>query len=184
VFNPNDFTLIFLDSDSVTNVTKLNRVNHRRVLIFVGNGKGLISYGKGKAEDYEGAFDQAFKKMRQNLICLDWDVTHTVPCSLKGRHNDFYIKIWPQSKPNYWGNPTVWKMLEACGFYHCRYACKSRKRDPYSLVYAFFTAVTATKTTQQLELEEGRRLFNTSYGNVSTTLRKGVERPGLWSKDH
>jgi len=26
-FNPNDFTLIFLDSDSVTNVTALNRTN-------------------------------------------------------------------------------------------------------------------------------------------------------------
>jgi small subunit ribosomal protein S5 len=64
VFDPNEFTLIFLDSDSVTNVTSLNRVNHRRVLIFVGNGNGLIGYGKGKGEDYESAFDNAFKKMR------------------------------------------------------------------------------------------------------------------------
>jgi hypothetical protein len=53
VFNPNDFTLIFMASDSVTNVTSLNRVNSRRVLIFVGNGNGLVSYGKGKAEEYE-----------------------------------------------------------------------------------------------------------------------------------
>ena len=57
VFDPNDFTLIFLASDSVTNVTSLNRVNHRRVLMFIGNGMGLISYGKGKGEDYENAFD-------------------------------------------------------------------------------------------------------------------------------
>ena len=64
MFNPRDFSLIFIDTDSVTNVTRLNRVNHRRVLIFIGNGKGLISFGKGKGEDYEGAFDQAFKKMR------------------------------------------------------------------------------------------------------------------------
>ena len=53
IFNLRDFTLIFMDSDSVTNVTSLNRVNHRRVLIFIGNKKGLISYGKGKGEDYE-----------------------------------------------------------------------------------------------------------------------------------
>jgi len=64
IFNPSDFTLIFIDSDSVTNVTSLNRVNQRRVLIFVGNGHGLISFGKGKGEDYEHAFDNAFKKMR------------------------------------------------------------------------------------------------------------------------
>ena len=71
IFDPSQFTLIFIDSDSVTNVTSLNRVNHRRVLIFCGNGNGLISYGKGKSEDYEGAFEQAFKKMRQNLVCIN-----------------------------------------------------------------------------------------------------------------
>ena len=78
VFDPNEFTLIFIDSDSVTNVTKLNRVNHRRVLLFIGNGSGLVSYGKGKGEDYENAFDQAFKKLRQNLVCLSLD--HTFYC--------------------------------------------------------------------------------------------------------
>lgn len=57
VFDPNEFTLIFIASDSVTNVTSLNRVNHRRVLLFCGNGNGLISFGKGKGEDYENAFD-------------------------------------------------------------------------------------------------------------------------------
>lgn len=53
IFDPSQFSLIFMCSDSVTNVTSLNRVNSRRVLIFVGNGNGLISYGKGKAEEYE-----------------------------------------------------------------------------------------------------------------------------------
>lgn len=95
MFDPSGFTLIFMDSDSVTNVTKLNRVNHRRVLIFCGNGRGMISYGKGKGVDYEQAFDQAFKKMRNNMVCLDWDENWTVPTMLKGHHNDFYIKIWP-----------------------------------------------------------------------------------------
>ncbi len=79
VFDPNEFTLIFIDSDSVTNVTKLNRVNHRRVLLFIGNGSGLVSYGKGKGEDYENAFDQAFKKLRQNLVCLSLDHTFSCP---------------------------------------------------------------------------------------------------------
>jgi hypothetical protein len=64
IFDARDFVLIFIDSDSVTNVTSLNRVNHRRVLIYIGNGAGLCSYGKGKSEDYEQAFDQAFKKLR------------------------------------------------------------------------------------------------------------------------
>ena len=72
MFDPNKFTLMFMDSDSVTNVTSLNRVNQRRVLIFIGNEEGLVSYGKGKAEDYEIAFDHAFKSLKKNLICLPW----------------------------------------------------------------------------------------------------------------
>lgn len=64
IFNPSEFTLIFIDSDSVTNVTALNRVNARRVLLFIGNGNGVISYAMGKGEDYEAAFEIAFKKLR------------------------------------------------------------------------------------------------------------------------
>jgi ribosomal protein S5 len=61
IFDPSEFTLLFLDSDSTTLVTSLNRVNHRRVLFFVGNGKGVIGYAKGKGIDYESAFENAFK---------------------------------------------------------------------------------------------------------------------------
>ena len=74
IFKPSDFTLIFIDSDSVTNVTRLNRVNHRRVLIWAGNAKGVISYGKGKGIDYENAFDNAFKSLRENMVCISWDL--------------------------------------------------------------------------------------------------------------
>ena len=95
VFDGREFTLIFIDSDSVTNVTTLNRVNQRRVLIFCGNGNGLIAFGKGKAEDYENAFDHAFKKMRTNLVCLSLDNKTSSPKIMDGRHNDFRIKIWP-----------------------------------------------------------------------------------------
>ena len=145
-FDTKMFTLMLMSSDSVTNVTSLNRINHRRVLLFIGNGRGMISYGKGKSDDYEGAMNQAMKKLKANMVCLDWDEVHTSPCMMRGRHNDFYLKIWPQRTPNYWGNPIIWKMLLATGFKHCRYQCKSRERDPYSLIYAFFAAVTQTKT--------------------------------------
>jgi len=148
IFDPSQFALIFIDSDSVTNVTSLNRTNARRVLIFVGNGNGIISYGKGKAEEYEQAFDNALKKARQNMVCMDIDETFTSPRMLAGRHNDFKIKIFPQAVPNYWGNPTIWEMLKATGFFHCIFTCVSRKRDPYSLIYGYFNCVTKNRSTE------------------------------------
>jgi ribosomal protein S5 len=150
IFDPSEFTLIFIDSDSVTNVTALNRVNARRVLLFIGNGNGVISYALGKGDDYEAAFETCFKKLRTNLICIPLDQMMTVPQVLKARHNDFRITIYPQMAPNYWGHPVIWKMLIYTGFYHCRFFIKSRKKDPYSMIYAFFQAVTQNRTSDEI----------------------------------
>ena len=171
IFNPADFTLIFIDSDSVTNVTALNRVNHRRVLLFIGNSNGVISYAMGKGEDYENAFENAFKKLRTNLILIPLDSAMTVPQVLQGRHNDFRIKIYPQETPNYWGNPMIWKMLLHTGFFHCRFWCKSRKRDPYAMIYAFFAAVTQNRSLDELAQLKGTKQKQISYGNATTNTK-------------
>lgn len=165
IYKPSDFTLIFIDSDSVTNVTALNRVNHRRVLLFIGNGNGVISYGMGKSDDYEKAFENAFKTLKKNLTCISLDQMWTVPRMIEARHNDFRIKIYPQAKPNYWGNPMIWKMLVHTGFFHCRYVCKSRKRDPYALVYGFFKAVTQNSTIAECAEVQGEKLVQLQFGN-------------------
>lgn len=41
-----EFMIVLLDRDVTTQVTTLNRVNHFRYLIFMGNGHGLVGYGK------------------------------------------------------------------------------------------------------------------------------------------
>lgn len=175
-FDPKQFTLIFLDSDSVTNVTSLSRTNQRRVLIFVGNGNGMVAYGKGKAEEYEQAFENAFKNARANMLCLDINEVQTSPRMLSGRHNDFKIKIYPQKLPNYWGNPTIWEMLKHTGFFHCRFVCVSRKRDPYSLVYGFFNAIVRTKTPEQISQLTGVKLHRIAHVVPTTNSKhfKGV----------
>jgi hypothetical protein len=95
-FDPRKFSLLFMESDSVTNVTSLNRVNHRRVLIFIGNGNGVVAYGKGKGIEYEEAFDHAFRDARRNLVGIDIEHIFTSPLMMSGRHNDFKIRIFPQ----------------------------------------------------------------------------------------
>jgi len=167
IFDPAKFTLIFIDSDSVTNVTSLNRVNKRRVLIFIGNGEGLISFGKGKSDDYESAFDNAFKKMRNNLVCLSLSHTHTTPGTLTGRHNDFRIKLWSQWQAHYYGNPTIWHMLLNTGLHNSRFTCWSRNREPYSMIYGYFIAVTQNTTLEEIARTQGKKPFVHAYVNRS-----------------
>ena len=59
---------------STTNITRLNRVNSRRTLIYCGNQDGIISYGKGKGKDYKQAFDKAILDCKKNLIAIPVDI--------------------------------------------------------------------------------------------------------------
>ena len=90
-------------------------------------------------------------------MCIDINEVMTSPRMLEGRHNDFKIKIFPQRLANYWGNPTIWEMLKHTGFFHCRFTCISRKRDPYSLIYAFFNAIHKNRTPQQIAAVRGTK---------------------------
>ena len=67
------FKIIFLDRDYVTNVTTLRRISHRRMLLFIGNGAGIIGYGMGRGTDYEPAYVNALQNAKKNLIALDID---------------------------------------------------------------------------------------------------------------
>lgn len=88
-----------------------------------------------------------------------------MPQVLKARHNDYRITIYPQQSPNYWGHPVVWKLLVHTGFFHCRFWVKSRKRDPYSLIYAYFAAVSRNSSLDDLAQMRGEKIFHTTYGN-------------------
>merc|ERR1711990_1318951 len=97
------------------------------------------------------------------MLLLDIEDISTSPRILVGRHNDFKIKIFPQQVPNYWGNPTIWEMLKHTGFFHCRFTCISRKRDPYSLIYGFFNAIVKNKSPSQIAQVTGRKLHRLAY---------------------
>ena len=62
-------------------------------------------------------------------------------------------------------------MLLYTGFYHCRFVIKSRKKDPYSMIYAFFAAVTKNRTPDELAMIQGRKIRQLSYGNPTTNDR-------------
>jgi ribosomal protein S5 len=50
----------------------------------MGNGNGLVGYGKGKGSDFEEALDNALLHCKRNLIAIPLDIYHTVPQKLEG----------------------------------------------------------------------------------------------------
>jgi hypothetical protein len=58
--------------------------------------------------------------------------------------------------------------LKHTGFFHCRFTCVSRKRDPYSLIYGFFNAITKTRSPQQIAQVSGNKVHRLGYINPTT----------------
>jgi hypothetical protein len=166
-FDPSEFTLLFFETDSVCLVTKLNRVNHRRVLVFIGNSNGVISYAKGKGVDYQGAFQNAYVELKKNLIVIDYDQLMSFTAPLSARFNDFRLWIYPRASPNYWGSMHMYNMLVFSGIYHCRFVIKSRKKDNYSMLYAFFSIMTRIKKPVVWAEGIGERYANVTYNSPS-----------------
>ena len=92
-----------MDSDAITKITSLNRINRRRVLLFAANYDGVLSYGKGRGIDYEDAFEDAIRKLKENMIAIDLDHLNSLPRPIRGRYNDFKLELRPRDPPNHWG---------------------------------------------------------------------------------
>ena len=58
-----EFMIMLIDRDVTTLTTTLNRVNHFRYLIFMGNCNGVISYGKGKKIK-----NNKFSKVKEKIL--------------------------------------------------------------------------------------------------------------------
>ena len=152
-FDPTKFNMIFLHADMICNITRLNRIYNRRVLIYIGNRNGLISYAVGRGPLYEDAWLNAYKEIRKNLISIDLDPQMTCPKNLQVRFNDFRLKIYSSNNPNLWGNPVMCLMLRYAGLYHVGFTIISREKKPHAMIYAFFKAVSKNITKDQyLEL--------------------------------
>ncbi len=131
-------------------MTRLNRVYERRILLYMGNKEGMIAYGIGRGPLYQDAYTDAYKQLRKNLIVIEHDPHFSCPGDLKGKFHDFRLYVKAKYEPKIWGNPIMALMLRYAGLFHCEFVIKSRAKEPYAMVFAFFKAVTKNKTTLQI----------------------------------
>lgn len=94
---------------------------------------------------------------------IDLDPLLTNTGMLKAKHNDYRLWIYPRGRPNYWGSMQIMHMLIYTGMYHCRFVVKSRKKDNYSLVYAFMEAVSQAKKPSVAAEMFGKKIAALSY---------------------
>ena len=156
--------MIFLQTDNVCNMTRLNRAYERRVLIFMGNKEGMISYGIGRGPQYQEAYQSACHELKKNLITIEHDEYFSCPSDLTGRFNDFRLHIKSRYEPKIWGNPLLALMIRYAGLYHCEFYCISRKKERYAMLFAFLRAVTKNRTPLQVSEIFGTKNYRKFIG--------------------
>lgn len=78
----------------VTKVVKGGRTLHFSVTMVIGNKKGKVGIGAGKANDTTLAIDKAYQNARKNLIDVAM-VGTTIPHEVKGKFSKSVVLIMP-----------------------------------------------------------------------------------------
>src|SRR5690606_38158176 len=113
------------------------------------------------------AFQSAYMELKKNLIVIDFDYLNTLAAPIRTRFNDFRLWLYPRASPNFWGSMQLRNMLIYTGIYHCRFVIKSRKNDRYSMIYAYFQAMTKVKKPTVFAEITGQNIAAISYNSPS-----------------
>ena len=133
-----------------TKVTTLNRINYFRTLLFMGNGNGLISYGKSRALTPQESLTNAIIELKKNIIAIPLDPVCTLPRPINQRFQDYNIKLRPCAGFNSFGHPVFSVMFALTGIDHAGFTTIHTGKNNYTLLHSLFKAVTKNTTPQDL----------------------------------
>lgn len=159
------FLLVLLDRGVTTNVTTMNRVNHFRYLVFMGNMNGIIGYGKGKGGDFSIALQNALHNCKKNLVALHLDHFYSMTASVKVRYNGMRLEINPRRWMNGWGNPVMAHLLLLSGITHLDFNIAARNTTPYMLCYTLVKALTRVRTPQEIAETCGHKIYHNNFAS-------------------
>lgn len=163
LYDGESFVILLLDRGVTTNVTTLNRVNHFRYLVFMGNANGVIGYGTGKGGNFETALNNAIKDCKKNLIAVPLDHFQTLTTPIETWSNGMRLYLEPRTDMNAWGHPIIAAMLSLAGVSHVAFKINARNKNTYNMVYCMFKALTIMRTPKDLAENMGFKLYHQSY---------------------
>ena len=142
--------MILLERNTSTKVTTLSRINYFRTLLFMGNGNGLISYGKSRDLTPEMSMTKAILECKKNIIAVPLDHTCTLPRKINSRFQDYHIYLRPLPGFNPYGHPMFSIMFALSGIQHAGFKTIHTGKNNYTLLHAYFKAVTKNTTPQEM----------------------------------
>lgn len=176
LYGHQEFMMIVMDRGMTTLVTTLNRVNHFRYLVFMGNCNGIIGYGKGKGTNFEIAFKNAVFDCKKNLTAIPLDHFQSLTAQVETHYNGTNFYLNPKDFFNSWGSPTLGTMILLSGITHTSFKIIARNRSPYNLVTVLFMSLTRLATPKDLAENIGFKIYHQNFAPWEYTNAKGYFR--------
>ncbi len=92
---PPEYEQKLIDIRRVARVVAGGRRFNFRVTIVIGNRKGEVGVGIGKADDTSAAIEKAFRNAKKHLIKINLTEHGSIPCETTGKYGSALVFIKP-----------------------------------------------------------------------------------------
>ena len=139
----------------VSKTVKGGRVMKFSALVVVGDGKGTIGYGMGKASEVPDAIRKGIEDAKKNLVKVSLRGT-TIPHEIIGKFGAGQVLMMPapQGTGVIAGGP-VRAVLEVAGIKDIRTKCQ-RSNNPFNVVTATFNGLCALRDAKEVAAIRGK----------------------------
>lgn len=138
----------------VSKVVKGGRIFSFTALTVVGDGKGRVGFGYGKAREVPAAIQKAMEKARRNMILVRLN-ENTLQYPIKGRHSGSRVYMQPASEgTGIIAGGAMRAVLEVAGVQNVLSKCYG-STNPMNVVRATVQALAGMKAPEQVAAKRG-----------------------------
>lgn len=139
----------------VAKVVKGGRIFGFTALTVVGDGKGRVGFGRGKAREVPVAIQKAMEAARRNMISVDLDGT-TLQYAIKASHGASKIYMQPASEgTGIIAGGAMRAVLELAGVQNVLAKCYG-STTPVNVVRATFNGLKQMKSPEDIAAKRGK----------------------------
>ena len=138
----------------VSKTVKGGRIARFAALMVIGNGKGRVGYGLGKAAEVPEAIRKGIEDAKKNMITVSLSDT-TIPHEVTGEFGSGRVLLKPApTGTGIIAGGSVRKVLEAAGIKNIRAKCL-RSSNPINVVKATFAGLAELRTAEEVAALRG-----------------------------
>ncbi len=127
----------------VTRVTKGGKRMNFSIAVVIGNKKGAVGVGTGKANDTSAAIDKAYRSAKKNLMHLQLTKTMSIPHQVSAKYSSGRIVLMPAKGRGVSAGSALQNVIELAGIHDITGKIISPSKNKLNIARATLLALSA-----------------------------------------